>query len=175
MLWLWILAISNLVYWTIFILLAVRHRPQRSVLTVGVLHMLFATPLVVAPIRALLDPGYIGYSLGLLRFEGRTAVLPAAIILAWALATAWSVISKRGRVPLLSVLLGDLFWVANYGIAFAMDFSRGEFDKIKIQGGELFTILAPAHSYCWLGSSLCRSGRALSGPFAGCAAAQNWG
>ncbi|MCI0350474.1 MAG: hypothetical protein L0Z53_13695 [Acidobacteriales bacterium] len=144
MLWLWILAISNLVYWTIFIFLAVRHRPQLSALTVGVLHMLFAAPLVVAPIRSLLDPRYVGYSLGLLRFEGRTAVLPAAIILAWALATAWSVVAKRGRGPLVSVLVGDLFWVANFGIAFAMDFARGEFDEIKIQGGEFFTISGTA-------------------------------
>jgi hypothetical protein len=35
--------------------------------------MLFASPLVVAPLRSLLDPGYAGYSLGPLRLEGRIA------------------------------------------------------------------------------------------------------
>src|SRR5262245_32339024 len=133
--WLWILAICNLVYWTFFIFLAVRHRPQRSALSVGMLHMLFASPLVVAPFRSLLDPGYVGYSLGFLRFEGRTAVLPAAIILAWALSSAWSVVSNPGRRSLFSILIGDLFWLANFSGAFALDFVRGEFDKIKIQGG----------------------------------------
>lgn len=138
--WLLILAISNLVYWTIFIVLAVRHRPRASALAVGVLHMLFASPIVVAPIRSLLDPGYVGYSLGLLRLEGRSAVLPAAIIMVWALASAWSVVAKPSRRSLISILAGDLFWLANFSISFAMDFARGEFDKIKIQGGEFFTI-----------------------------------
>jgi hypothetical protein len=66
--------------------------------------------------------------------------LPAAIILVWALASAWRVIAKPGRGWLITILVGDLFWVANFSIAFAMDFVRGEFDKIKIQGGEFFTI-----------------------------------
>src|SRR5262245_30256007 len=126
--WLLILAISNLVYWMVFVFLAVRHHPQRSALSVGVLHMLFASPVVVAPFRSLLDPGYVGYSLGLWRLEGRSAVLPAAIILVWALVSAWSVVAKPSRRSLLSILIGDLFWVANFGIAFAMDFARGEFD-----------------------------------------------
>jgi len=74
------------------------------------------------------------------RLEGRSAVLPATIILVWALASAWNVVAKPSRRLLLSILIGDLFWVANFGIAFAMDFARGEFDKIKTQGGEFFTI-----------------------------------
>jgi hypothetical protein len=149
--WLLILAISNLVYWTIFVFLAVRHRARASALAVGVLHMLFAGPIVVAPIRSLLDPGYVGYSLGLLRFEGRTAVLPAAIILVWALASAWSALAKPSRRALVSILIGDLFWLANFSIAFAMDFARGEFDKIKIQGGEFFTITGSAAFILLLG------------------------
>jgi len=51
---------------------------------VGILHLLFATANSAAPFRALIDGMYMGWQIGLLRFEGRAAILPSAIVLAWA-------------------------------------------------------------------------------------------
>jgi hypothetical protein len=53
-------------------------------LIVGVFHMLFAATLSFAPFRSWFDPSYLGLGLGFLRFEGRKATLPCAVMLAWA-------------------------------------------------------------------------------------------
>jgi hypothetical protein len=67
--WLWIALVSNVVYWGIFFFLVSHRRWTKASLAVGVLHMIFASLLVVAPIRSLIDPNYIGYSIGFIRFE----------------------------------------------------------------------------------------------------------
>ena len=56
--------------------------------------MLFATSLSFAPFRSWFDPSYSGLGLGFLRFEGRTATLPCAVMLAWGLAAAWVAVTK---------------------------------------------------------------------------------
>jgi hypothetical protein len=138
--WLWVFVISNIVYWSIFIYLLTRRRWDAPALTVGVLHMLFASLIVAAPIRSFFDPDYIGYQLGIVRFEGRWAVLPATLFLVWALSSAWIAIDcGRGRwMKLLAV--GDILFALNLGGGFLLDLVRGDLAESRIQGGEFFTL-----------------------------------
>jgi hypothetical protein len=142
-LWLWIALVANLVYWSGFAYLAKRHRARGAALAVGVLHMLFATPLVVAPIRSLIDPHYVGYQLGLVRFEGRSAFVPATLFLAWALASAWIAVTRRFGRPMYVVAAGDALFALNFGAAFVLDGLRDGFSSTTLQAGEHFTIAGP--------------------------------
>lgn len=146
--WLWIALISNIVYWTIFFKLLTRRQWNKAALAVGVLHMVFASLLVVAPIRSLIDPNYIGYQLGMIRFEGRATALPAALFLSWALSSAWAAVTaKRGRW-LQSLAVGDVLFAANLGYAFARSYWQGELGGAAIQFGEHLTLSGPV----WAGS-----------------------
>ena len=138
--WLWVFLISNIVYWSIFFYLLTRRRWDAPALTFGGLHMLFASLIAAAPIRCFFDPSYIGYQLGLIRFEGRWAVLPATLFLAWALSSAWIAVARgRGRWMKL-VAVGDILFALNLGGGFMLDLARGELAGSKIQGGEFFTL-----------------------------------
>ena len=138
--WLWVVLASNVVYWSIFFYLLSRRRWDAPALTFGALHMLFASLLVAAPLRSLLDPNYAGYQLGLIRFEGRWATLPATVFLAWALASAWLAVARgRGRWMKL-IAVGDILFALNLGGGFLLDLLRGELASSKIQGGEYFTL-----------------------------------
>jgi hypothetical protein len=76
---------------------------------VGLLHIVFATANSAAPMRALIDDIYMGWQIGLLRFEGRAALLPAAIVLIWALMAAL-LCAKRSRTSWMRLIFwGDLF------------------------------------------------------------------
>lgn len=142
--WLWIALISNVIYWSIFFYLAARRRRHRGALAVGLLHLLFAAPLVVAPIRALIDASYVGYQLGFIRFEGRAAVLPASIILAWALSGAWLAVSGSSHQTWLKILaVGDLLFALNFGARFLLDWYRGELAGPQLQFGEHLTLYGP--------------------------------
>src|SRR6266545_6050660 len=101
--WGWVFVTSAGAYWSVFVVLA-RSGPRKALpVAIGILHMLIAMLLAVAPIRSLVDPDYLGLSLGVLRFEGRDAALPATVILVWALASAWLTVARgRGR-PMLWV------------------------------------------------------------------------
>ena len=102
--------------------------------------MLFASLIVAAPIRSLFDTNYVGYQLGLIRFEGRWAVLPATLFLAWALSSAWIAVAHgRGRWMKL-IAVGDILFALNLGGGFLLDFVRGDLAESKIQGGEFFTL-----------------------------------
>ena len=138
--WLWVILVSNGVYWSIFFYLLARRRWDTPALAVGILHMLFASLIVAAPIRSLFDTNYGGYQLGLIRFEGRWAVLPATLFLAWALATAWTAVARgRGRW-MKFIAVGDILFALNLGGDFLLDFVRGNLTEAKIQGGEFFTL-----------------------------------
>jgi hypothetical protein len=141
--WLWIALFSNIVYWTIFFTLVARRRPGKPDLAVGVLHMVFASLLVVAPFRSLIDPEYIGYQLGLIRFEGRATALPAAIFLIWALSSAWSAVAgKRGRW-LRAMAMGDILFTCNLGLEIGRAYWRGELGGAVIEFGEHLTLSGP--------------------------------
>jgi hypothetical protein len=96
--------------------------------------MLLATVVSVAPIRSFFDPEYLGFALGLLRFEGRGATLPAAVVLICALASALLIVSRSSGRGLLLVALFDLFFAVNSAAGTIM---RGDY---RIQFGNALTI-----------------------------------
>jgi len=111
----------NAIYWAVFIYLLSRRRWDATALAIGTFHMLFAAVVSVAPIRSFLDPGYAGYGLGFLHFEKRAVVIPASLILGWALAAAWVTVGRgRGRWMRL-VMVGDLFLALNMGVSILLD------------------------------------------------------
>lgn len=140
-LWLWIVLVSLVVYWSIFsYLLGRKGRRDVPALVFGISHMLFASMLVAAPIRSLLDPDYMGYQIGFIRFEGMAASVPAALILVWGLAAAWITAARgRGR-GMMVVAVGDILFAFNLGGSILLDLLRGNFAGTKIQGGEYFTL-----------------------------------
>jgi hypothetical protein len=99
------------------------------------MHMLVAAALSVAPFRSFLDPAYPGFALGLLHLHGRMATLPAALLLSWALGSAWLLASRRTGKALWIVAIGDLLFALNQ-IA-VLSPSSGDTD---IQFGEYLTI-----------------------------------
>ena len=138
--WLWVVLVSNLIYWSFFFYLLTRRRWNAPALAFGVLHMLFASLLVAAPIRSFFDPTYMGYQIGFIRFAGGWATLPATLVLAWALSSAWIAVG-RGRGPWMkSVAVGDFLFALNLGGSFLLDLLRGDLAATKIQGGEFFTL-----------------------------------
>ncbi len=138
--WLWVIAVSLTLYWSIFFYLLTRRRWDAPALIVGILHMLFASMFVAAPIRSFFDPNYIGFEVGLVRFEGRWATLPSAVFLSWALAAAWIAVSYgKGRWMKL-IAVGDILFALNLGGGFLLDYVRGDLAASKIQGGEFFTL-----------------------------------
>jgi hypothetical protein len=131
--WFWLALASNIIVWSIFFLLLSRRRWNVAALVVGVLHMLFASLVSVAPFRSFLDSDYSGLGLGFLRFEGTAATLPATLIFCWAVAAALIAIAKgRGRWMLLLVI-GDMFLALNFGGSTLLE---GNTDNWRIDLGE---------------------------------------
>lgn len=115
--WLWIALISNLIYWAVFAVLVARRWSSAAGVVVGIVHLLFAGVFSVAPIRSLLDAAYPGLAFGVLRFEGRSAAVPAAIVLVWALASAYLAVGKgTGRA---------MWWVATFDLLMAANLAAG--------------------------------------------------
>lgn len=114
-LWFKIAIPLNVLYWAFFCYLLSRRRWSGAGLLAGIFHMLFAAVVSVAPIRALLDPHYMGYSLGFIDFEGRAVALPAALILAWALTSAWLAVGKGRGQWMVLVAVGDILFALSLG------------------------------------------------------------
>jgi hypothetical protein len=111
--WIKIALITNLVYWAVFVSLAIRRRPGAGAIVLGVMHMLLAGVVSVAPIRSFVDADYPGFRIGVLHFEHRGATLPATIILVWALSSAFLLASRaRG---------GKLWVVVGFDVLFALN------------------------------------------------------
>lgn len=133
--WFKIAITLNVIYWVVFLYLLSRRRWNVPALVVGIFHMLFAAIVSVAPIRSLLDPDYAGYGLGVLHFEKRAVVFPAALILAWALAAAWVSVGKTAGRWMRLVMVGDFFFALSMAISILLDDSQ----NWKFQLGENFT------------------------------------
>ena len=133
--WFKVAIVLNVIYWGVFFYLLSRRRWNIPALGVGIFHMLFAAVVSVAPIRSFLDPEYGGYGLGFIHLEKRAVVIPAALILGWALAAAWIAVGKgKGRWMKL-VMIGDLFFALSMGLSILLDDSQ----NWKFQLGENFT------------------------------------
>lgn len=131
--WFWLALASNIIAWSIFLFLFSRRRWNVAALTVGVLHMLFALVVSVAPFRSFLDSDYPGLGLGFLRFEKTAATLPATFFFCWAVAAALIAVAKgRGRWMLL-LLVGDIFLALNFGGSTLLE---GYTDHWRIDLGE---------------------------------------
>lgn len=141
--WLWIALISNLLYWSLFAYWCSKKQWTWSGFGVGTLHMLFASLLVVAPIRSLIDPDYPGYQLGVLRFEKRAAVIPAALILIWALTSAYLAIRRGYGKRLRLIAAGDILFAVLMGGLFVENWWKGELSGPQIQFGEHLTLSGP--------------------------------
>jgi hypothetical protein len=151
---------TNLVYWAVFVYLAVRHRPGASAVALGMMHMLLAAAFSVAPFRSFVDPAYPGFGLGILHFEGRTATLPTALLLLWALGSAMILASgARGRA-LWVVAIGDTLFALNQLLSLFQPGNRNDIqfgEHLTISGLQALLIMAvlfvggPAFSAWWSG------------------------
>jgi hypothetical protein len=131
--WFWLALASNIVVWSIFFILLSRRRWDLAALTVGLLHMLFAMVVSVAPFRSFLDPDYPGLGLGFLHFERTAATLPATLIFCWAVAAAFiAIVNSCGRWMLL-LISGDIFLAFNFGGSTLLE---GHTDNWRIEFGE---------------------------------------
>lgn len=139
-LWFKIAIPLNVLYWALFCYLLSRRRWSRAGLLVGIFHMLFAAVMSVAPIRALLDPHYMGYSLGFIDFEGRAVALPAALILAWALTSAWLAVGKGSGQWMVLVAVGDILFALSLGASILL----GGREQWTFQLGEHFVVTGVA-------------------------------
>ncbi len=134
-LWLWIALVSNSVYWIMFAFLLRKRQWSTTGLIVGIAHLLIAAIFSVAPFRSALDPNYPGFQFGVLHYEGSATVLPAAILLVWALTSAFLAVSKRSGKAFWSIALFDFLLAANQ----AAGILRSPADW-TIQFGEHFSI-----------------------------------
>lgn len=145
--WFWLALASNIIVWSIFFLLLSRRRWNVASLTVGVLHMLFAILVSVAPFRSFLDSNYPGLGLGFLSFERTAATLPATLIFCWAVAAALIAVAKgRGRWLLL-LMVGDILLALNFGGSTLLE---GHTDNWRIDLGEGRSITGLASAFILL-------------------------
>jgi hypothetical protein len=158
--WLAIALGTNLVYWAVFVYIAVRHRPGISAVALGAMHMLLGAAFSVAPFRSFFDPAYPGFRLGVLAFEKRGATLPSALLLIWAVGSAL-VLASRGRGWKLAVVaVGDALFALNQLLSLfqagSNDIQLGE--HLTIGGFQALAIMAilfvggPALSAWWAGT-----------------------
>ena len=133
--WFQIAIVLNVVYWAVFFYLLSRRRWNVPALAVGIFHLLFASLVSVAPIRSLLDPDYIGYGLGVFQFEKLAVVVPATLVLCWALAAAWITVGISNGRWMRLVMVGDFFFSLSMGLSILLDDSQ----NWKFQLGEYFT------------------------------------
>lgn len=145
--WFWLALASNIIVWSIFFLLLTGRRWNVAALMVGLLHMLFAIVVSVAPFRSFLDASYPGLGLGFLRFEGTAATLPATLIFCWAVAAALIAVTKgQGRWMLL-LMIGDIFLALNFGGSTLLE---GHTDNWRIDFGEGRSITGLASAFILL-------------------------
>jgi hypothetical protein len=70
--------------------------------------MLLITPMGIAPLRAVFEPGTFGDGLGWIQVNGATAAIPALIIWTWGLTAALIAVSIGTGRAMTWIALGDL-------------------------------------------------------------------
>jgi hypothetical protein len=164
--WIAIALVTNLVYWTAFVYLSARRRPGPGAVTLGVMHMLLAAAMSVAPFRSLVDPAYPGFRLGLLEFEHRAATLPTLLLLLWALSAAFILASRARGWKLWVVAGGDALFAVNMLADLVRSGSGSDIqfgEHLTISGFQALLIMAvlfvggPAFSAWWSGRRALRA------------------
>jgi hypothetical protein len=138
----------------LFLFVMQRRGWSLAALLVGLLHIVFAAGNSAAPVRALLDDMYMGWQIGLLRFEGHAAALPTTGVLLWSLMCAWLCANRSKRSWMRLIVWGDAFWLANICGAILLATAAGQFAKTKIQAGEYFEVSGPAVAFLLLSGTI---------------------
>ena len=100
--------------------------------------MVIAVPLTLGPWRAVFGEPSFHYQVGYLEGTGVGALVPATVLLAWALGAAWFAVAKeRGRWMLFGAT-GDALMAVNIGVTVVAN--RSALTTGRIQAGEYFTI-----------------------------------
>ena len=159
-------AVTNLVFWTVFVCLLTRRRPGFAAAALGVMHMLLAGVVSVAPFRSFVDPAYPGFRMGLLHFEHRAATFPTLLLLVWALSAAFILASRARGWRLWVVAVGDALFAVNQLVDLARSGSGGDIqfgEHLTISGFQALVIMAvlfvggPAVSAWWSGRRALRA------------------
>jgi len=163
--WIKIALVTNALYWAAFVYLAVRRRPGAGAVALGVMHMLIAAALSVAPFRSFFDPDYPGFTLGVLHFEKRAVTLPAALLLLWALASAMILAGRSRGWKLWIVAAFDALFAVNQLLSLFQPGSRNDIqfgEHLTIGGAQALLIMAvlfvggPALGAWWSGKRALR-------------------
>lgn len=106
--WLYVGLTAFAVYASVFGYFVAKRRWTRAGLAVGVTNMLFVVLNLAAPFRGAFDPGYAGYSVGLIRLEpGIGVTVVTGLIIVLALASACIAVLNRVGKPMWVVVLVD--------------------------------------------------------------------
>lgn len=146
MLWLSILAAVNLSIWSCFAYLVWRRRWTRASLAVACLHMLLVSPMSIAPLRAIAEPGTFHLGFGWVQASGAMAAVPALMLWSWGLSVATIALTRPTGRALSLIAIGDLALAANFGTFFTVAALQGMLREFKAQGGEFISLsgLGPA-------------------------------
>jgi hypothetical protein len=112
------------VFWIAFARLRRRHQASASQAWAAAAQLGPAGLLSVAPWRSVLDPNYGDYVLGYLHFTGRSASLPATLVLASLLASAWILLRYRGGRPYAFPAAFNFLFGANLGYGIGKETPR---------------------------------------------------
>jgi hypothetical protein len=131
--------VLSVVFWVAFVRLKGAFKASAAQAWAAAVQVGPAGLLSVAPWRSVIDPNYIGYGLGLLHFSGRSACIPATLILSSLLVSAWILLRFRGGGPYAVPAVVDLLFGANLGLGILGD------EAPRLQLGEHLTLTgAPA-------------------------------
>ena len=108
--------VLSAVFWIAFDRMRRRFQASRSQAWAAAVQIGPAGLLSVAPWRSVLDPNYIGYGLGLLYFPGRSGCLPATLVVASLLISAWILLRSRGGPAYVLPATVNLLFAANLGL-----------------------------------------------------------
>ena len=116
-----------------------REKPTKAAIAVAVANLFVAGLNMFAPYRALLDPGYVGYSFGFVEARRGVAVtIAAGTLFAVAAACAWLALKRPSRGRLLFIAVADGLLFLNIGGALLASWLQGS--DFRIQLGEYLTI-----------------------------------
>jgi hypothetical protein len=123
-----------------FVCFALARRWSWIALIVGLACLAIVIVNGAAPIRGLLDPGYVGYGYGVLRAEkGLEVALMAGSVVLFSAISSWIAIRNRPGPLMLIVAATSAFHLVNAGFPL-MDGLLADPKNVEIQFGEYLTV-----------------------------------